>query len=321
MFTFRDWAEKEYGDPDYFGKEYKGDITCSFAGLDSLEGAPKIVAGDFDCMGNDLIDLKGAPRTVVGAFKCSNNDNLETLEGAPKTVLTFVASDCQNLTSLKGCPEDTLTLVFSNCPIESLEGCGKTDKLLVNGTKIKNLIGVKTAKEISVANSEIETLEGCPRTLDYLIASNSTLKTLKGGPATVKRIMDVSETQLENFEGGPTKVKALYANKMSKLKTLKGFPKEIESAEIIIKEPSLEILLIDAVLNKYIKKLDVLDGIKPVIAKNNVYDKLKEVINTKDTEKREEICIGLAEEFGYQLVTDALKDILMVDGPYIKIQE
>ena len=51
----------------------KGDFSCSYNQLTSLEGCPKEVGGGFDCSVNQLTSLKGCPKEVGGDFYCYYN--------------------------------------------------------------------------------------------------------------------------------------------------------------------------------------------------------------------------------------------------------
>ena len=81
----------------------KGNFTCAYNNLTTLEGAPHAVLGHFACNGNQITDLTGAPQTIKGDFNCSEN-RLINLKGAPQEgVRTFNASE-NKLTSLDGAP-------------------------------------------------------------------------------------------------------------------------------------------------------------------------------------------------------------------------
>jgi hypothetical protein len=67
-----------------FGR-VRGNFSCSYNEITSLEGAPQEVGGSFSCSGNELISLEGAPQEVGGDFYCSGNE-LISLEGAPQKI-------------------------------------------------------------------------------------------------------------------------------------------------------------------------------------------------------------------------------------------
>ena len=77
----------------------RGDFTCSFTQITTLEGAPEKVGGYFYCQHCDnLKSLEGAPKEVGRNFSCSNCENLKTLDGAPKKVgEKFFCRNCDNL--------------------------------------------------------------------------------------------------------------------------------------------------------------------------------------------------------------------------------
>ena len=66
----------------------KGYFNCSFNGLVSLRGCPRVVEGGFLCFNNKLTSLKGAPEKISGNFYCGFN-LLNTLEGAPMRVTGY----------------------------------------------------------------------------------------------------------------------------------------------------------------------------------------------------------------------------------------
>lgn len=78
-----------------------GGMDCSYMGLKTLEGCPKIVRGDFLCNDNKLESLKGAPQ-VSGLFDCSHNE-LTSLEGATFAT-TFDCSRNDRLRDFTGLP-------------------------------------------------------------------------------------------------------------------------------------------------------------------------------------------------------------------------
>ena len=50
-----------------FGR-VRGNFSCSYNEITSLEGAPQEVGGSFSCSGNELISLEGAPQKIGGNF-------------------------------------------------------------------------------------------------------------------------------------------------------------------------------------------------------------------------------------------------------------
>ena len=75
----------KYG--DYTGKTWKGDLSCSYNNLTSLEGCPEVVEGYFNCSYNKLTSLEGCPEVVKGDFYCNNNNLYELTEEYLKTIV------------------------------------------------------------------------------------------------------------------------------------------------------------------------------------------------------------------------------------------
>ena len=83
----------------------KGNFSCSYNQLTSLEGCPKEVQGDFSCYDNKLTSLEGCPQEVQGGFLCYYN-KLTSLKGCPREVKGRFDCSINKLTSLKGCPKE-----------------------------------------------------------------------------------------------------------------------------------------------------------------------------------------------------------------------
>ena len=63
----------------------RGDFTCSFTQITSLEGAPEKVGGSFYCQECiNLKSLEGAPEVVGGRFVYSNCPNLKITDSDRK---------------------------------------------------------------------------------------------------------------------------------------------------------------------------------------------------------------------------------------------
>jgi hypothetical protein len=106
------------GDVDFYGSlgdlkqlpltfnEVKGEFSCRYNNLTTLEGCPKEVHF-FSCALNKLTSLEHSPKIVEGNFHCAFNNNLTSLEGLENTYITDIlyVGSCINLYSLKGFPK------------------------------------------------------------------------------------------------------------------------------------------------------------------------------------------------------------------------
>ena len=72
--------------PLKFGR-VRGNFSCGYNQLTTLEGCPNSVGGNFYCTDNNLTTLLGGPKEVGGVFGCYKN-KLTTLEGGPKELGT-----------------------------------------------------------------------------------------------------------------------------------------------------------------------------------------------------------------------------------------
>jgi len=63
-----------------------------------------IIKGNFSCSWNNIKSLEGSPRKIKGYFDCSNN-KLKSLKGSPKEIGENFYCYYNQLTSLKGCSE------------------------------------------------------------------------------------------------------------------------------------------------------------------------------------------------------------------------
>jgi hypothetical protein len=100
----------------------EGDFDCGRIGLESLEGAPKIVDGGFNASNNELTNLKYLP-TVHGSLKIGFN-KLTSLKGCQEKYEGNFIVVGNKLTSLEGAPRIVHGSVdISSNPLESLKGC------------------------------------------------------------------------------------------------------------------------------------------------------------------------------------------------------
>ena len=84
--------------------EVRGLFFCSNNRLTTLGGGPREVGKEFACNYNYLTTLEGGPREVSGDFDCSNN-KITTLEGSPNYVGGYFNCSNNNLTTLDRCPD------------------------------------------------------------------------------------------------------------------------------------------------------------------------------------------------------------------------
>lgn len=154
-----------------FGK-INGDFFTSSLGLTTLEGCPYEITGDFRCEENNLTNLNGGPKQAK-SYICNSN-KLTSLEGGPETVLRdFDVSVNPKLTSLKGGPKGNINRYdASGTGITSLEG--SPDK--VNYFDLVNC-------------PNLETLYGCPPSVDFLTVKPSESKVSKTEIELCRRLL------------------------------------------------------------------------------------------------------------------------------------
>jgi len=187
----------------------KGNFSCYYNKLLSLEGSPQTVDGNFNCFDNKLLSLKDGPQTVKGIFNCSYNE-LTTLEDSPQTVGR--SFDCSNndLIQLKGGPKKVNgNFDCSRNKLKSLEG----------GPEI-------VKKEFDCSNNDIISLKGGPKNVgtNFDCFSNE-LVSLKGSPQTINGDFNCGYNKLKTLEGAPKTVKGLFYVKENDLRSLDGLPK------------------------------------------------------------------------------------------------
>jgi len=102
--------------------EVKGNFTCSYNNLTTLEGCPIKIDGSFDCSFNRLTSLEHSPEIVEGDFKCWSNYYITSLEGLENTYVTskLYFGYCESLYSLKGFPKKVDGFECGYTPIQPI---------------------------------------------------------------------------------------------------------------------------------------------------------------------------------------------------------
>ena len=130
---------------------FKGNLSCSYDNLTSLEGSPTTVSGNFFCSNNKLKSLKGAPASVGGDFYCFSNF-LTSLEGAPSFVGQDFNCSKNKLTALKSAPEKVYNFNCGSNELSSFEGAPTkvAGRFLCNDNLFKTLHNIhKHIKQIN----------------------------------------------------------------------------------------------------------------------------------------------------------------------------
>ena len=85
--------------------QVKGNFSCSYNHLTSLEGCPEIVEGNYYCNNNKLTTLEGCPKLIKKNFYCGCNfltlDGLKYLSKVENEVNTAHNFELKELSTIK----------------------------------------------------------------------------------------------------------------------------------------------------------------------------------------------------------------------------
>lgn len=143
----------------------EGDFFATDMGLESLEGAPRIVTGLFRCSSNPITSLKYGPVEVGGDFICSHT-KITDLQFSPKTVGGFFECSSCELVSLLGCPKKINS--YFNCSYNKLQTFEYSPEL-INGA-------------FTAGFNEFNSFKHFPKKVDYT--------TLNGNPSLTIDMLD-----------------------------------------------------------------------------------------------------------------------------------
>lgn len=213
-----------------------GDFSCARnKRLESLEFGPKEVGGDYHCNSCSLDSLKGSPEEVKGYFDFSNN-YIYTLEGCPKIVGGSFVGKLNSIENVEGAPDfvgGAFNLAQNN--IKNLKGCTKEigGDFIMYSNDLVSLEGGPTKASSSMdyliyTNSNLRSLSGCPEETRDFDASSCDLQSLDGSPRIVNGYFNVSENKLTSLEGSPEEVLGLYNCSANEIKDVVGISKHIE---------------------------------------------------------------------------------------------
>lgn len=214
------------GCPDVVGKNF----SCSRnKKLRSLEFGPKNVGGDYYCMGCSLDNLAGSPEKIEGDFDFSNNF-VETLKGGPKIIKGSFIGKLNGLYDLEGSPDivgGDFNLAQNN--IENLKGCTRDidgDFVMFNNNLVSleggPISSDKSMNYLISSNSNLKSLKGCPEVTGDFDASGCDLQSLEGSPRVVFGYFNVSENNLKSLEGSPDEVHGMYNCSYNEIKDVTG---------------------------------------------------------------------------------------------------
>jgi hypothetical protein len=139
----------------------EGNFFSSNMGLESLEGAPRIVTGLFRCSSNPITSLKYSPVEVGGDFIC-NHTKITDLQFSPKTVGGFFDCGSCELISLFGCPKKINS--YFNCSSNKLQSFEYSPEL-INGA-------------FSAAFNEFKSFKHFPQKVEYATLNGNPLLTI-----------------------------------------------------------------------------------------------------------------------------------------------
>jgi len=194
-------------------KKVGGDYYCSYCSLQSLDGSPEEIEGDFNFTNNLISSLKGGPRIVKGSFLGRLN-NLYNLDGSPEVVGGDFTLAQNNIESLAGCTKDIGGDFIMNVNnLISLEGGPKSSKSMMY---------------LIASNSNLKSLKGCPVETSAFDASECGLESLEGSPREVNGSFNVSMNNLKSLEGSPEKVLGMYDCSFNDIKDVTGISSYIE---------------------------------------------------------------------------------------------
>lgn len=139
----------------------EGDFFASDLGLESLEGAPRIVTGLFRCSNNPITSLKYGPVEVGGDFLCSST-KITDLQFSPETVGGFFECTSCELVSFFGCPKKINS--YFHCSSNRLQSFEYSPEL-INGAFI-------------AAFNEFNSFKHFPKKVEYATLNGNPLLTI-----------------------------------------------------------------------------------------------------------------------------------------------
>ena len=168
--------------------------------------------------GNNLKNLKNCPQYIDGALYCVDS-KLRSLEGSPRIVTGAFNVATNQLTDLVGAPDEVFELVVIENPLTSLKGC--TQKLVsfkASYCDLRSLVGGPTTLRPNP-------IKGHPQY--YKVDYNRKLTSLEGAPTEVPGSFNASSCALENLIGAPEYVGSTFVVSSNPLKSLEGCPKKV----------------------------------------------------------------------------------------------
>lgn len=245
-------------------------LECCKTNIENLEGLPNQIFGSFTCTDNPkLVSLKGISKKIYGRFILANNGKYFDVD----TVKQYTdVNTCRVQVPLKeSLLDDFDTLVNNINPRDEIIRFLKTNYLnpiskFVISKKLneKGLYEVKCNESMikvskgftRVTNgmfefvnrsqkkikfycgwgSNLESLEGLPKEIEYLQimhAPMSSLKDIKGWPEIIDELVLFNCPNLVSLEGGPKYVKALMSDACGKLFTKDEANKYMETQTLI----------------------------------------------------------------------------------------
>ena len=167
---------------------------------------------------NNLKNLKNCPQYIDGAFYCVGS-KLRSLEGSPRIVTGAFNVATNQLTDLVGAPDEVFELVVIENPLTSLKGC--TQKLVsfnASYCDLRSLVGGPTTLRPNP-------IKGHPQY--YKVDYNRKLTSLEGAPTEAPGSFNASSCALENLIGAPEYVGRDFVVSFNPLKSLEGCPKRV----------------------------------------------------------------------------------------------
>lgn len=167
---------------------------------------------------NNLKNLKNCPQYIDGAFYCVSS-KLRSLEGSPRIVTGVFNVATNQLTDLVGAPDEVFELIVIENPLTSLKGC--TQKLVsfkASYCDLRSLVGGPTTLRPNP-------IKGHPQY--YKVDYNRKLTSLEGAPTEVPGSFNASSCALENLIGAPEYVGSTFVVSSNPLKSLEGCPKKV----------------------------------------------------------------------------------------------
>jgi hypothetical protein len=168
--------------------------------------------------GNNLKNLKNCPQYIDGALYCVDS-KLRSLEGSPRIVTGAFNVATNQLTDLVGAPDEVFELVVIENPLTSLKGC--TQNLVsfnASYCDLRSLVGGPTTLRSNP-------IKGHPQY--YKVDYNRKLTSLEGAPTEAPGSFNASSCALENLIGAPEYVGRDFVVSFNPLKSLEGCPKRV----------------------------------------------------------------------------------------------